>query len=258
MKIITFACQKGGVSKTTTAYTMAAGLKQKGYRVLLIDTDSQSNLSFTAGIDAANIENSLYDVFKGEIEADSSINPTAAGIDIITGGLDMVRADMEFTQTGREYMLKEAIESISNEYDYILIDTAPHMGILTINALTAADSVIIPITADIYALMGLTQLKGIIESVQKYSNHDLTISGLLITRYRGTNANKAMLAQAEKIAESFDTILYDSKIREATALQESQIMQSNIFTDAQKAGVTQDYQSFIDEFLEREVLKNGR
>ena len=164
----------------------------------------------------------------------------------------MVSADMEFTQTGREYMLKESIESIESEYDFGIVDTAPHMGILTINALTAADSVIIPITADIYALMGLTQLKGIIDSVKRYSNHNLKISGLLLTKYKGTNANKSMMAQAERIADSFGTILYKTTIREATAIQESQILQSDIFAESAKAGVTQDYRAFLKEFLESE------
>ena len=244
MKKIVLACQKGGVAKSTTAYTMAAGLYNKGYKVLMIDTDPQANLSFTAGLDVASVQNSLYDVFKGTIPIDEAINTSQIGFDIITGGLNMVSADMEFTQTGREYMLKESIDGLEGEYDYCIIDTAPHMGILTINALT---------TADIYALMGLTQLKGIIDSVKRYSNHNLRISGLLLTKYKGTNANKAMLAQAERIAESFETVLYKTTIREATAIQESQILQSDIFKESAKAGVTQDYEAFLKEFLESEV-----
>lgn len=252
MKKIVLACQKGGVAKSTTAYTMAAGLYNDGYKVLMIDTDPQANLSFTAGLDVASVKNSLYDVFKGTIPIDEAINNSRIGFDIVTGGLNMVSADMEFTQTGREYMLKESIDSIESEYDYCIIDTAPHMGILTINALTAADSVIIPITADIYALMGLTQLKGIIDSVKRYSNHNLRISGLLLTKYKGTNANKAMMTQAEHIADSFGTILYKTTIREATAIQESQILQSDIFAESAKARVTQDYKAFLKEFLESE------
>lgn len=252
MKKIVLACQKGGVAKSTTAYTMAAGLYNDGYKVLMIDTDPQANLSFTAGLDVASVKNSLYDVFKGTIPIDEAINNSGIGFDIVTGGLNMVSADMEFTQTGREYMLKESIDSIESEYDYCIIDTAPHMGILTINALTAADSVIIPITADIYALMGLTQLKGIIDSVKRYSNHNLRISGLLLTKYKGTNANKAMMTQAEHIADSFGTILYKTTIREATAIQESQILQSDIFAESAKARVTQDYKAFLKEFLESE------
>lgn len=252
MKKLVLACQKGGVAKSTTAYTMAAGLYNDGYKVLMIDTDPQANLSFTAGFDVASVKNSLYDVFKGTIPIDEAINNSRIGFDIVTGGLNMVSADMEFTQTGREYMLKESIDSIESEYDYCIIDTAPHMGILTINALTAADSVIIPITADIYALMGLTQLKGIIDSVKRYSNHNLRISSLLLTKYKGTNANKAMMTQAEHIADSFGTILYKTTIREATAIQESQILQSDIFAESAKARVTQDYKAFLKEFLESE------
>ena len=235
MKKIVLACQKGGVAKSTTAYTMAAGLYNDGYKVLMIDTDPQANLSFTAGLDVASVQNSLYDVFKGTIPIDEAINNSRIGFDIVTGGLNMVSADMEFTQTGREYMLKESIDSIESEYDYCIIDTAPHMGILTI-----------------YALMGLTQLKGIIDSVKRYSNHNLRISGLLLTKYKGTNANKAMMTQAEHIADSFGTILYKTTIREATAIQESQILQSDIFAESAKAGVTQDYKAFLKEFLESE------
>lgn len=252
MKKIVLACQKGGVAKSTTAYTLATGLHNMNQKVLIIDTDPQANLSFTAGLDVTSVKKSLYDVFKGTISIKEAININQKRLDIITGGLNMVSADMEFTQTGREYMLKESMDGIENEYDYCIIDTAPHMGILTINALTAADSVIIPITADIYALMGLTQLKGIIDSVKRYSNHDLKISGLLLTKYKGTNANKAMMTQAEHIADSFGTILYKTTIREATAIQESQILQSDIFAESAKAGVTQDYKAFLKEFLERE------
>lgn len=253
MKKIVLACQKGGVAKSTTAYTMAAGLYNRGHKVLMIDTDPQANLSFTAGIDVTSIDNTLYDIFKGNIEPQAAINTSRIGFDIITGGLKMAAADMEFTQTGREYMLHEAIEGLENAYDYAIIDTAPHMGILTVNALTAADTVIIPITADIYALMGLTQLKGIIDSVKRYSNHNLRISGLLLTKYKGTNANKVMMKQAEQMAQAFGTKLYKTTIREATAVQESQILQSDIFAESAKAGVTQDYESFISEFLESEV-----
>lgn len=252
MKKIVLACQKGGVAKSTTAYTMAVGLYNMNYKVLMIDTDPQANLSFTAGLDVASAKNSLYDVLKKNISIDDAINTSRAGFDIITGGLNMVSADMEFTQTGREYMLKESIDSINGKYDYCIIDTAPHVGILTINALTAADSVIIPVTGDIFALMGLTQLKGIIDSVKRYSNHNLKISGLLLTKYKGTNANKAMLEQAKRIADSFDTILYKTTIREATAVQESQILQSDIFAESAKSGVTQDYKAFLKEFLESE------
>lgn len=252
MKKIVLACQKGGVGKSTTAYTMAIGLYNQDHTVLMIDTDPQANLSFTAGLDVASVKDTLYDVFKGSIPIDAAINNIREGFDIITGGLNMVSADMEFTQTGREYMLKESIGSIESRYDYCIIDTAPHMGILTINALTATDSVIIPITADIYGLMGLTQLKGIIDSVKRYSNHNLRISGLLLTRYKGTNANKAMMKQAEHVAESFGTVLYETKIREATAVQESQILQSDIFAESSKARVTQDYRDFLKEFLESE------
>lgn len=253
MKTIVLACQKGGVAKTTTAYTLAAGLYKKGKKVLCVDTDPQANLSFTAGADVVNTKNTLYTVFKGKAKTHEAILKTKTGFDVIIGGLNMTSADMEFMQQGREYMLSEALEEIKENYDYCIIDTAPHMGILTINAMTAANDVIIPITADIYALMGLTQLKGIIDSVKKYSNHNLKIAGLLLTKYNDrTNASKAMYAEAERTAKQFNTKLFKNTIRQATAIQESQILQSDIFTESPAAEVAKDYSKFIEEFLESE------
>ena len=160
---------------------------------------------------------------------------------------------MDFTQTGREYMLKEALDEIRADYDFCIIDTPPTLGILTVNALTASDSVIIPLTADLYSIQGLSQLNLLIQRVRKYSNKGLRISGLLITRHdERTNVSKALMDQITQTAEKLGTKVFSQPIRNSVAVRESQVMRSDLFTEAPKANATVDYQSFIDEFMKGE------
>lgn len=253
MKTITLSNQKGGVAKTTTTGALASGLSKKGYKVIAVDLDPQCNLSLGAGADILSMDQTLYDVFKGTAELQDIITETQMGYDLIAGGLSLAGADMEFTQTGREFMLKEALESLRADYDYCIIDTPPTLGILTVNALTASDSVIIPLTADLYSIQGLSQLNLLIESVRKYSNRDLKIAGLLITRHdERTNVSKALMDQITQTAEKLGTVVFSQPIRNSVAVRESQVMRSDLFTEAPKANATVDYQSFIDEFMKGE------
>ncbi len=183
MQTITLSNQKGGVAKTTTAHILAAGLHNRNYKILIVDLDPQCNLSYSCGIDMMKVEHTLYDVFKGNAISKQAITSVKQGFDIVSGGLTLAGADMDFTQTGREYMLREALKEVSDDYDYCIIDTPPTLGILTVNALTASQTIIIPMTADIYAIQGLSQLQGLIKNVRKYCNPDLSIAGLLLTRY---------------------------------------------------------------------------
>ena len=159
---------------------------------------------------------------------------------------------MDFTQTGREYLLKEALVSVSDKYDFCLLDCPPTLGILTVNALTAADSVIVPITADAYAIQGLSQLKQLVDRVRKYSNNKLKIEGLLITRCDMTNVTKALTDQIYQAAEKLDTKVFEQPIRNSVAVRESQVLRSNLFTEAPRANATKDYTAFIDELLKGE------
>ncbi|UWI16152.1 MAG: ATPase [Bacteriophage sp.] len=167
----------------------------------------------------------------------------------------LAAADSEFTQTGREYMLKEALDSIKEQYDYIVIDTPPTLGILVTNALTAADKLIIPVGAgDIFSLQGLTQFYGIIQNVRKYCNHELQISGLLITRYNSrSNVNQALKGQVQQIAEQMETKVFKAAIRESVSVKESQLLKEDLFEQAPRSNAAKDYQAFIREFLEGEV-----
>lgn len=233
--------QKGGVGKTTTALALAGGLSLQGYKTLLIDTDPQANASFTMNADTE--QPGIYELLKGE---PASIQHTEQG-DIIPSSISLAGADMEFTQTGREYLLRDVIGPIKGKYDYIIIDTPPTLGILTINALAAADDVLIPMGADIYSLQGLGQLYTTINRVKKYCNGALTIAGLLITRYSG----RAILSQdlKESIAGTAARIgagLYETIIREGIAVKEAQARQVSLYTE--KSNAANDYLDFISEY----------
>ncbi len=250
MQTITLSNQKGGVAKTTTAHILAAGLHNRNYKILIVDLDPQCNLSYSCGIDMMKVEHTLYDVFKGNAISKQAITSVKQGFDIVSGGLTLAGADMDFTQTGREYMLREALKEVSDDYDYCIIDTPPTLGILTVNALTASQTIIIPMTADIYAIQGLSQLQGLIKNVRKYCNPDLSIAGLLLTRYsERTVISRDLKRYIEEAAQRLETKLFQSTIREAVAVRESQLIVSDIFTESPKSKVAKDYNDFIDEFL---------
>ena len=251
MKIIALSNQKGGVAKTTTTAALASGLSGRGFKVLAVDLDPQSNLGFSSGADLLNMTVTLYDVFKDTAKL-TDIIQHLEDYDVIVGGLSLAGADMDFTQTGREYLLKEALVSVSDKYDFCLLDCPPTLGILTVNALTAADSVIVPITADAYAIQGLSQLKQLVDRVRKYSNNKLKIEGLLITRCDMTNVTKALTDQIYQAAEKLDTKVFEQPIRNSVAVRESQVLRSNLFTEAPRANATKDYTAFIDELLKGE------
>lgn len=250
MITVTLSNQKGGVAKTTTAQALAAGLYHRGYKVLAVDSDPQCNLTFSAGIDPLHVSGSLYDVFKGTAAADVIVK-SPLGYDVLPGGLMLAGADMEFTMTGREFMLSEALEGVSGAYDFAVIDTAPTLGILTVNALTASDGVIIPMTADAYSLQGLSQLNGLIQSTRKYCNRGLKVYGLLMTMFKSRqNVSKTVNELINKAANQLQTVVFKAKIRESVSVRETALQQTDFFTEAPKANATIDYNGFVDEFLE--------
>lgn len=254
--ILAIASQKGGVGKTTTAQTLAAGLNRQKRKTLLVDLDPQCNLTFSAGIDPETVKISVANLLQKEATAPDAIIHTEEG-DIIPGYYSLTDADGRFTATGREYLLSDALEPIKEEYDYIVIDCPPTIGILTINALTVADSVLIPLTASIYGLQGLGQLYPAIMNVKRYCNKALTVNGLLLTRYRKTNVTAQTKTAIKQIAEQLETRLYKTVIREGIAVSESQTERKSLFAVAPAANVTLDYSDFIREFL-KEEKKNAQ
>ena len=248
--IYTVATQKGGVGKTTTAAALWAGLSFKGYKCLAIDLDPQCNLSFTAGADTTR--KTALSLLTGEAPAEETIQQTAAG-DIIPASKSLAGADAFIVGTGAEYRLKEALEPIQARYDYIVIDTPPALGILTVNALTACNSVIVPAQADIFSLQGIDQLQATIDPVRKYCNPTLHIEGLLLTRYNARTALSRDVSEImQQLAQKLGTKVFNTTIREGIAVKEAQISQRTIFDYAPKAKVTDDYRAFIEEILKPE------
>ena len=249
MQIITISNQKGGVGKTTTAHALLSGLANMGYKVLALDADPQTNLTYTTGINMDDTPD-LYNLLKKQASFLEVVQQVKPGFDIIPGSLDLAGADMEFTAAGREYMIREALEPVKEKYDFCIIDTPPTLGILTVNALTASHKIIVPMAADVYSLQGLSQLQGMVENVKKYCNPGLTIDGLLLTKYSDrTIINRNLKDSLQQTAAQLHTRLYKTTIREAVAVKEIQFLQSDIFTEYPKAKVTEDYKQFIKEFL---------
>ena len=246
-KTIAVINQKGGVGKSTTAGTIAAGLTRRGYRVLAIDLDAQANLTYTAGGTTEGA--TALGVLTGEVKAAKAIQPTYMG-DLIPASPALSGADAFITTTGKEYRLKEALEGIRDKYDFIIIDTPPALGILAINALTACNSVLIPAQADIYSLHGIENLSETIQPVKKYCNPELQIEGILLTRYNARSVlSKELSELTEQLAGRLGTKLFKAKIREAVAIKEAQLNRKSIFDYAPKSKVAADYAAFIDELI---------
>ena len=249
-KIYAVINQKGGVGKSTTAEALTAGLSLKGFKCLAIDLDAQGNLSYTAK--AKTDGATALGVLMGEVKIQDAIQHTSRG-DIIAASKALSGADAFITNTGKEYRLKEALESLQEAYDYIVIDTPPALGILTINALTACHSVIIPAQADIYSLQGIDQLSDTMQPVKKYCNPSLNISGILLTRYSPRAVLSREVAEiAEQLAARLKTKVFKTAIRENISVKEAQISQQSIFDYAPNSNAAKDYTAFIDELISTE------
>lgn len=252
MKIYSIINQKGGVGKSTTALAIGAGLSLKGFSVLYVDLDAQGNLSYTMG--ATTRGYNAMGVLQRPETVTGEIQHTEQG-DIIASSPYLAGADTTITETGKEYRLREALDRISGRYDYCIIDTPPALGILTINALTACSGAIIPAQADIYSLQGIGQLNSTIETVKRYCNKDLSISGIVLTRYNSRSIISREVAEMlDQTAEQIQTKLYKAKIRECTAIKEAQATKQNIFLYAPKSNATADYKALVDEILAEEAI----
>lgn len=244
--ILTITQQKGGTGKTTTAHAIAAGLSQrKGNKTLLIDLDPQGNLTYTLNADTA--KPGTLELLTRQATAAEVIQHTPAG-DIITGGQMLATIDQLLTQTGKEHRLSEQLKPIQGEYTHIIIDTPPALGTLTINALTAADSVIIPCTADAYSLQATGQIADTINTVKQYCNPRLQIAGILITRYNPRQViTRDITELLEQAAAALNTKVFKTRIREAVAIREAEASQQDIFSYSPKSNATLDYKNLIKE-----------
>lgn len=250
MKVYSLVNQKGGVSKSTTAAELWAGLNARGYKCLAIDLDPQRNLSYHAG--ARTDGKSSFGLLTREATAAEAIQHTKTG-DFIAASQALAGANKSIDETGKEYRLKEALSPLGGLYDYIVIDTPPTLGILTVNALTASDSLIIPALADVYSLQGIEELSHTISAVKTYCNKDLLISGILLTKYNPrTLLSQSMGDTMQGLAQKLGTRVFDTTIREGIAVREAQLKQMSLRDYAPNAKVTQDYDAFVDELLTTE------
>lgn len=248
-EIIAIVNRRGGVGKTATAHAIGAGLSLRGYKTLYVDLDSQCNLTYDVG--AAPAPLTSMEVLTGTAPAEKAIQHVQGG-DIIPASPSLAVADTAIGGTGKEYRLKEALEPIQEEYDYIILDTPPALGVLTVNALTACNSVIIPAQAEIHSIQGIGLLYETIRAVKKYTNPALNVKGILITRYNGRAVlSRDMRSNLEETAKELGTRVFDTPIRECTAIKEAQATQSNIYTYAPRSNATADYTALIDE-IEKE------
>lgn len=253
-KIITLTNFKGGSSKTTTTQTLAVGLGMKGFKVLVVDSDSQCNLSYISNVETKDNENTIYELMKWEKTPEEVI---VAGkyYDIIPGSLSISRADNEFTRepyvANCYYLLKSQLDKVKDKYDFILIDTPPTLTLITQNCLVASDSIIVPTQADSLCISGLVNLKTQLDVItERTFNKSLYIEGILITKFTDrTTLNRLLQEQLFKMAETLNTKLYKYAVRESVFVRECQTLRSNILIENPNHNVSVDYMTFIDEFL---------
>lgn len=255
-KIIGIANQKGGVGKTTTAVNLAAALGVLEKKVLLIDADPQANA--TSGLGVEEVKYSTYNLLDHSSDAKKCIQRTSSpNLDIIPSHIDLVAAEIELVDRDqREYMLKDALTQIQADYDFIVIDCAPSLGLITVNALTAANSVIIPIQCEYFALEGLGKLLNTIKNVQKIHNKDLDIEGLLLTMYdsRLRLSNQVV----EEVNSHFPEMVFDTIISRNVRLSEAPSFGESILNyDAESKGAIQYLQLAEEVLLKNENLVNN-
>jgi len=250
-KIIAIANQKGGVGKTTTSVNLAASLGVLEKKVLLIDADPQANATSGLGVDVERVEIGSYQLIEHSASAEECIIKTSApNVDIIPAHIDLVAIEIELVDKDeREYMLRKAIQHLKNSYDYILIDCAPSLGLLTLNALTAADAVIIPIQCEYFALEGLGKLLNTIKSVQKLHNRALDIEGMLLTMYdsRLRLSNQVV----EEVQKHFSNMVFETIIQRNVKLGEAPSFGESIINyDVASKGAS-NYLSLAQEIIKK-------
>lgn len=198
-RIIAVANQKGGVAKTTTVASLGVALAELGNKVLLVDLDPQACLTFSLGVDPDGLELSIHDVLMGRVGTAMAVQPTADAVDLLPSHIDLTGSEVIlYDRPAREHVLRKALQDVSQAYDYVLIDCSPSLGVLTLNALTAADSVLIPLQCETLSHRGVGQLLDTVRDVQRLTNSSLTVMGVLPTLFDGrTTHARAVLADVE-------------------------------------------------------------
>jgi chromosome partitioning protein len=245
-KVIAFANQKGGVAKTTTALNLAVAFKESGHRVLAVDMDPQGNLTMSQGVDPDQVEKSMFDVLVHGTSLREVI--VEREIDVAVASIDLAGAEIAMsTQIGRERALEKAIAEIRDDYDFICIDTPPSLGLLTVNALTAADKVIVPVQCEYLSMRGLVQLQNTLRMIRENLNPDVDIEGILPTMLdsRTVHAKEAV----EILEENFGDLVFESRIRKAVKFAEAPVKGSSVLKYDPNSNAAKAYRSLAEEVL---------
>lgn len=254
-KIIAVANQKGGVGKTTTAVNLAACTAQQGKRVLLVDIDPQGNATSGAGVDKTEGEYSIYDVIINEVEAKKAIRPTRIPtLDVLPSRIELAGAEVELVpMMARERKLRAALKPLAPDYDYMIIDCPPSLGLLTLNALTAANTLLVPIQCEYYALEGLAQLMNTVKLVRQHLNDDLEVEGVVMTMYDArTNLSPMVVGEVKKF---FKNKVYETVIPRSVRLGEAPSFGLPISLYDPKSTGAKAYENLAKELLERDGNK---
>lgn len=254
-KVYAITNQKGGIGKTTTAQAIGCELCRRGFKTLLIDIDQQGNLTYQMGESNETYE-SAYELLKGTKTAKEVIKQVSEKLYLIPSSRLLAVIEPELTSlVGREYKLKNALAPIRDEYDFIIIDTPPSLGLPTMNAFVASDGIIVPTTADAFSLIGFEMLKETIAAVKEYCNPNLTILGVLLIKFNErTNLNRAVLEMAKSNAEAIGTHVFETYIRENIKVREAQMVRANIFDYAPQSNAAEDYKNAVSEILTQEGI----
>ena len=252
MKTLIFTTQKGGTAKTTSAVSVAAGLSLREFKVLLVDLDPQGHATIASGVFPDEEESTAYEVLKGASTAADAIRTTSNGYDLIPTDIRQSGAELELSSVpGRDFILREALEPLSDAYDFAIIDSAPSLNIITLMSLTAADGAVVTLKADYLSLQGVAQLRDTIDIVKRRLNPELSIIGVLLTFYNSRkNISRKVEEQAEEV---FGELVFKTKITQAAALEEVPASGKSIFDYKPKSKSASQYSELTDEIISRTI-----
>ena len=256
-RTLAVANQKGGVAKTTTVASLGAAFAEQGLRVLLVDLDAQSCLTFSLGVDPEALDLSVYDALVGEASADRAILEVGNGLDLLPASIDLAGVEASLLpRTGRELVLRAVLEPVLRDYDVVILDCSPSLGVLTLNALAAADQVLIPLQCEMLSHRGVGQLLDTISDVQRILNHDLVVAGILPTMYDGRMTHsRAVLAD---VAQRYQLTVLEPPIPRSVRFAEAPAAGASVLSTASGSKGAQAYRAVALGLLRTWKIKPGR